>query len=44
MIEIQKLLFRYPKKEFLYDNIDVIMPEGHIYGLLGKNGAGKLPC
>jgi ABC-2 type transport system ATP-binding protein len=41
MIEIQKLLFRYPKKEFLYDNIDVIMPEGHIYGLLGKNGAGK---
>jgi ABC-2 type transport system ATP-binding protein len=41
MIEMQKLSFRYPRKELLFDDVNEIMLEGHIYGVLGKNGAGK---
>ncbi|MDD4029648.1 MAG: ABC transporter ATP-binding protein [Caldisericia bacterium] len=41
MIEMQKLSFSYPNKELLFDDVNEVMPEGHIYGVLGKNGAGK---
>lgn len=41
MIQLQNLSFSYGRKKPLFDQIDLLMPAGHIYGLLGKNGAGK---
>jgi ABC-2 type transport system ATP-binding protein len=40
MIGIQKLSFCYPKNPVL-EGIDLTLTPGHIYGLLGRNGAGK---
>ncbi len=40
MIQIDKLNFAY-KKEPLFENISLNLNPGHIYGLLGLNGAGK---
>lgn len=41
MIAIQKLNFCYSKKRPLFKNMDMDLKNGHIYGLLGKNGEGK---
>lgn len=41
MINIQNLTFGYQKKQPLFENLSLELPEGKIYGLLGKNGAGK---
>jgi len=41
MISINNLSFGYPKKERLFQNMELQIPQGSIYGLLGKNGAGK---
>jgi ABC-2 type transport system ATP-binding protein len=41
MIQIDHLSFGYSKKRLLYKDISLTMEKGRIYGLLGKNGAGK---
>jgi len=41
MIEIKNLSFGYPKNELLFKDLNLTLRKGHIYGLLGKNGAGK---
>jgi len=41
MIEIQKLRFQYRKNQPLFDGLTLDLTPGSIYGLLGKNGAGK---
>lgn len=40
MIEISHLSFGYGKHK-LFDNLNLSLNPGHIYGLLGMNGAGK---
>ena len=40
MIEIRELTFGYGKEK-LFDGLDLSVAPGNIYGLLGKNGAGK---
>lgn len=40
MIDIQNLHFSYKKKK-VFDNLNLTLTPGHIYGLLGKNGTGK---
>lgn len=40
IIETKTLTFCY-KKQPVLDNINLAVPEGSIYGYLGKNGAGK---
>lgn len=41
MIEINSIDFAYSKKQQLFRDLSLSMHKGHIYGLLGKNGAGK---
>lgn len=41
MIQIENLSFRYGKKPLLFNQLNLALPSGNIYGLLGKNGAGK---
>ncbi|MEJ7560683.1 MAG: ABC transporter ATP-binding protein [Pedobacter sp.] len=41
MIEINDLNFGYSKQKLLFKNLSMQLQAGHIYGLLGKNGAGK---
>ncbi len=41
MIDIQNLIFGYSRKRLLFNQLNLALPEGYIYGLLGKNGAGK---
>ncbi|SFO25303.1 ABC-2 type transport system ATP-binding protein [Chitinophaga sp. YR627] len=41
MISIQNLSFSYRKNKPLFENLNLQLEAGHIYGLLGKNGAGK---
>jgi ABC-2 type transport system ATP-binding protein len=41
MIDIKDLSFSYHKSEKLFKNIELNIPAGGIYGLLGKNGSGK---
>jgi ABC-2 type transport system ATP-binding protein len=41
MIQIDQLSFGYSKKKLLYDRLSLSLEKGKIYGLLGKNGAGK---
>lgn len=41
MIQIENLSFRYGQKRPLFDQLNLTLPSGNIYGLLGKNGAGK---
>jgi ABC-2 type transport system ATP-binding protein len=41
MIEIRNLRFQYHRKRPLFENLSVDLMPGSIYGLLGKNGAGK---
>ena len=40
MIEIQELDFRYGKK-LLFQNLQISLEKGRLYGFLGLNGAGK---
>src|SRR5690606_8202827 len=41
MIYFENVSFGYRKKKLLFQNMDMTLAPGHIYGLLGKNGAGK---
>lgn len=41
MIKINNLNFGYSKHQLLFKNMSMQLSNGHIYGLLGKNGAGK---
>ena len=41
MISIQNLSFSYRKNKPLFEGLNLQLEAGHIYGLLGKNGAGK---
>lgn len=41
MITIKNLTFGYSKQKMLFKDLDLSLQEGHIYGLLGKNGTGK---
>jgi ABC-2 type transport system ATP-binding protein len=41
MIQIERLSFGYSKKTLLYNDLTLTLEKGKIYGLLGKNGAGK---
>ena len=41
MIEFKNVVFSYSRKQTLFEDIDLSMNAGNIYGLLGKNGVGK---
>jgi len=41
MIQIHQLTFGYTKRNNLFDQLELTLEPGSIYGLLGKNGAGK---
>ena len=41
MINLQNIKFGYRKKQTLFDDLNLHIPAGNIYGLLGRNGAGK---
>jgi ABC-2 type transport system ATP-binding protein len=41
MVHINNLSFGYSRKKLLYNNLTLTLDKGKIYGLLGKNGAGK---
>ena len=41
MISIQHLTFGYRKKQTVLEGLNLELMPGHIYGLLGRNGAGK---
>ncbi len=41
MIHIDNLSFSYGYNRPLFDQVSLALPPGSIYGLLGKNGAGK---
>jgi ABC-2 type transport system ATP-binding protein len=41
MITIKNLYFTYNKHDKLFEDLNLTLSEGHIYGLLGKNGTGK---
>lgn len=41
MIKLSNIDFRYKKKKPLFDDLNLTLQPGFIYGLLGKNGAGK---
>lgn len=41
MLHIENVSFGYPSKPQLFEDLSVSLPLGNIYGLLGKNGAGK---
>lgn len=41
MIHINNFAFGYSKRKLLYNDLTLSIEKGKIYGLLGKNGAGK---
>ena len=41
MIQLQQVSFGYTRQYRLFEALDLTLTPGHIYGLLGKNGAGK---
>ncbi len=41
MITVNQLRFSYKKELEILTDLNINLPEGHIYGLLGKNGTGK---
>jgi ABC-2 type transport system ATP-binding protein len=41
MIEIQNLTFGYSRKQKLFRDLNLSFLPGNVYGLLGRNGAGK---
>lgn len=41
ILEVQKLKKRFPKSDFLLDDLSFSLPYGSIMGFVGENGAGK---
>ncbi|TLV01284.1 ABC transporter ATP-binding protein [Dyadobacter luticola] len=41
MVQLDQVSFGYSKHKKLFENLTLHLEAGHIYGLLGKNGAGK---
>lgn len=41
MIQLKNLTFGYRKNQMLFNNLDLELQAGSIYGLFGMNGAGK---
>lgn len=41
MVELNNIQFSYKKKKPLFNGLQMQLSSGYIYGLLGKNGAGK---
>jgi ABC-2 type transport system ATP-binding protein len=41
MLSINQLSFGYGKRKRLFENLNLNLTEGNVYGLLGPNGAGK---
>ncbi|MCE7059179.1 ATP-binding cassette domain-containing protein [Dyadobacter sp. CY343] len=41
MIHLDRVSFGYSKQKLLFEDLSMELLPGHIYGLLGKNGAGK---
>ena len=41
MVTIKNLYFTYSKREKLFEDLNLSLSPGHIYGVLGKNGTGK---
>ena len=41
MIRLDHVTFGYSKHKLLFEDLSMSLEPGHIYGLLGKNGAGK---
>jgi ABC-2 type transport system ATP-binding protein len=41
MVNLENVTFTYSKKSNLFDNLNLQLVPGNIYGLLGKNGTGK---
>lgn len=41
MIDIKDMNFGYVPQRKIFDNLNLSLEAGHIYGLLGKNGMGK---
>lgn len=41
MLNLNKIAFKYPNKNWLFNQLDWQLESGKICGLLGKNGAGK---
>ncbi|MES2731309.1 MAG: ABC transporter ATP-binding protein [Bacteroidota bacterium] len=41
MIHLDRVTFGYSRQKRLFENLSLHLEPGHIYGLLGKNGAGK---
>ena len=45
MIQVNELTFSYPKsKHNVFEGLNLQLNENRIYGLLGKNGMGKVRC
>lgn len=41
MVSLKNLTFAYRRQSKLFDSLDLELASGQIYGLLGRNGAGK---
>ena len=41
MIQLQNIAYSYNSRKTLFNGLSLELTEGHVYGLLGKNGAGK---
>ena len=41
MIQLKQISFGYPGQRSLFNDLSLTLKSGRIYGLLGKNGAGK---
>ncbi|MEO6001021.1 MAG: ABC transporter ATP-binding protein [Chitinophagaceae bacterium] len=41
MLQIENLTYRYNRKKVLFNGLNLSLLPGKVYGLLGKNGAGK---
>ncbi len=41
MIRIKNLSFDYGNRKSVFRNLNLTLTEGNVYGLLGRNGAGK---
>lgn len=41
MIKLENVIFKYPKHAPIFQEMNLELASGHVYGLLGKNGEGK---
>ena len=41
MIQINNLSLDYGRRKPVFRNLNLTLKEGNVYGLLGRNGAGK---